>query len=168
MNQKVKFGIFTKPIHTEKLVNYLNQNTDLDYIISTQKPELLAYDFDVGVSYCFPHIVNVNYHPVGNRRIWYNYHPAPLPDYPRDTNYALAIRDKVKEYGVSLHIMTMDIDKGPLLEVKRFMLDSLPTNSNELGAISHYYLFQLFKETIELLARKPTGRIEFSRIKRKS
>jgi len=141
----MKYGIFTKPIHVEKIVNYLNQYTKIDYIISTSKEEICAYDYDIGISYCFPHIINVDDIP------WYNYHPAPLQEYPGLMNYACPIRDKVKNFGVTLHRMTNEVDKGPIIKVRRFKLDSLPVNSNELGNIAHYHLFQLFKETIREL-----------------
>ena len=139
----MKYGIFTKPIHVEKLANHLNQHPDIDYIISTSKEEIYAYDFDIGISYCFPYIVDVNSKP------WYNYHPAPLPKYPGLMNYAQPIHDKVKEFGVTLHRMTMEVDKGEIIATKLFPLPSIPCSTNELGNIAHYYLFQLFKETIE-------------------
>jgi len=147
--KKVRYGIFTKPIHVEKLVNYLNMNTDIDYIISTSRGELVAYDFDIGVSYCFPYIVDVNY-PLTDKRKWFNYHPAPLPEYPGINDDA--IYDKVTEFGVTLHMMTNKVDKGRIIKVRRFKLDSIPPSPNELGSIAHYHLFQLFKETIESLS----------------
>lgn len=140
---KIKFGIFTKPIHVEKIVNYLNRYTNVSYIISTSREEVYAYEYDVGISYCFPYIVKIDKIP------WYNYHPAPLPKYPGLMNYSHPIRDKVMEFGVTVHKMTNDVDKGKIIKVKHFKLKSLPSNTNELGCISHYYLFQLFKETIE-------------------
>lgn len=144
----MKYGFFTKKIHVEKLVNYLNMHTDIDYIISTERGEVFAYDFDIGISYCFPYIVDVNY-PISDDRKWFNYHPAPLPEYPGLRNYADAIRDKVTEFGVTLHLMTNEVDKGKIIKIKRFKLDSVPVSTNELGCIAHYYLFQLFKETIK-------------------
>lgn len=146
----MKYGIFTKPIHVEKIVNYLNQNTNLDYIISTNKYELYMYDFDIGISYCFPSLVDVNY-PIPNKRIWYNYHPAPLPEYEGANNYSDAIRDGVWKYAVTLHRMTMNLDRGEIIKRIDFPLQSIPVSTNELGSIAHYYLFQLFKETIESL-----------------
>ena len=142
----VKYAIFTKPIHVEKIVNFLN-TTDIDYVISTRKEEIYGYDFDIGVSYCFPYIVDVHY-PEKDRRKWFNYHPAPLPEYPGIRNYVDAISDKVVEYGVTLHVMTEQVDKGPIVKKMTFSLDSIPISTNELGNISHYKLFQLFKETI--------------------
>lgn len=147
MNEKIKFGIFTKPIHVEKLVNYLNQYTNIDYIISTSKEEIEAFEFDIGISYCFPYIVDVS------KRTWYNYHPAPLPEYSGLSNYSIPIHDNVTEFGVTVHKMTNVVDKGPIVKVKRFKLESLPINTNELGNIAHYYLFQLFKETVNELKK---------------
>ncbi|MCL6089222.1 MAG: hypothetical protein M1530_03620 [Candidatus Marsarchaeota archaeon] len=157
-----KYGIFTKPIHVEKLVNYLNQHTKLDYVISTRKDELRAFDFDVGVSYCFPYIVDINY-PVQDPRAWYNYHPAPLPKYPGLNNYSDAIADKVMEYGVTLHAMTMKVDGGEILAERGFRLASEPVSVNELGNITHYHLFQLFRETVDALGRKPKSKAEMER-----
>jgi len=142
----MKLGIFTKPIHIEKIVNYLNQHTNIDYIISTNKQEIDSFDFDIGISYCFPYIVDIKNKP------WYNYHPAPLK-YPGMKNYSEAIKDKVTDYAVTLHKMTNEVDNGPIVKVKHFKLNSVPINSNELGAITHYYLFQLFKETVEELVK---------------
>ena len=141
-----KLGIFTKPIHVEKIVNYLNQYTDIDYIISTDKKEIDMFDFDVGISYCFPYIIDIKDKP------WYNYHPAPL-EYPGFTNYTKPVEDKIKDFSVTLHKMTNEVDKGEIIKVKHFKLCSCPTSTNELGNITHYYLFQLFKDTIRELAK---------------
>ena len=144
----MKIGIFTKPIHVEKIVNYLNQHTNINYVISTSKQEVYAYDYDIGISYCFPYIVKIDKIP------WYNYHPAPLPKYPGLMNYTQPIYDKVKDFGVTLHEMTNEVDGGLIIKVRKFKLSSLPTSTNELGTISHYHLFQLFKETVELICNR--------------
>lgn len=151
----MKYGIFTKPMHVEKLVSYLNM-TDIKYVISTERKEIYAYEFDIGISYCWPWRIDVDWpQDINIHRIWYNYHPGILPRYPSIGSYAKAIRDKVTRFGVTLHRMTEEIDKGPVLVVKEFMLDSVPVNTNELGAITHYHLFQLFKETIKKLEKMP-------------
>lgn len=161
--ESVVFGIFTKPVHVEKIVNYLNQETDLKYVISTNKYELNALRFDVGVSYCFPHVIDVD-SPAQAERQWYNYHPAPLPDYKGMNCYSFAIRDRVTVFGVTLHVMTRELDSGPTLRIRRFNLDSEPVNTSELGSITHYYLFQLFRETIESLAFGPKSKSELDAI----
>jgi methionyl-tRNA formyltransferase len=135
--------IVTKPIHVEKICNYLNQYTNLKYVITTEKPEIHMFDYDIGISYCCPFIIKDF-----DKKPWYNYHPAPLPEYPGISNYSKPIKDKVTEFGVTVHRMTDKVDMGPIVRKKMFKLESVPVNSNELGNIAHYYLFQLFKETI--------------------
>lgn len=149
----MRYGIFTKPIHLEKIVNYLNKE-NVDYFIATTKQELNLNGFDIGVSYCFPYIVDINY-PEHDKHIWYNYHPAPLPEYPGMSNYIDAINNRVCEYGVTLHLMDERVDSGKVIKRKDFKLNSVPVHVNELGTITHYYLFQLFKETISYLQYFP-------------
>ena len=142
-----KLGIFTKPVHVTKLVNYLNEHCKrVEYVIGTRRDEVNALKFDVGVSYCFPHIVDVG------KKDWYNYHPAPLPEYPGLNNYSFAVKRGKKAFGVTLHKMTNIVDQGPIVKKEVFKLASKPTDVNELGTITHYHLFQLFKNTIRLLA----------------
>lgn len=140
-------GIFTKPTHVEKLHHFLNTlEWDFKYFISTKFEDLNAYNFDVGISYCFPRIIP-DCHLKDKK--WYNYHPAPLPRYPGLNCYAFAIKDKVKNFGVTLHEMTDKPDAGEILARQDFKLDTEPVHHNELGTIAHYYLFQLFKKTVE-------------------
>ena len=160
-----KYGIFTKPQHVEKLVNYLNQYTDIDYVISTNKYELVSLNFDIGISYCFPYIIDLN-DEYNKNRIWYNYHPAPLPRYGDLGNYQKGIKEKVEWWGVSLHLMVKKVDAGPVFQIDYFKLKEVPINTQELGDISHYYLFQLFKGTINLLKGCPKNKKEFDEIKK--
>jgi len=141
--RKVKFGIFTKPIHVEKIVNFLNLKTNYKYIISTDKRELYkCFDFDIGISYGFGDIIDIDKTCTKN---WFNFHPAMLPMYKGSGCYAKAIGDEVKFFGVSVHRMTMKIDTGFLIDEILFDLDVIPVSTNEIGCICHYYLFQLFK-----------------------
>lgn len=145
----MKYGIFTKPIHVEKIVNYLNQFTDIDYIISTDKRELYdCYNYDIGISYTFGSLIDISKTPT---RLWFNYHPAPLPEYRGADVYARAIKERVKHWTVTLHKMTMELDSGEIIRRIDFRLYSVPISTNEIGCVAHYYLFQLFKETIESL-----------------
>lgn len=151
------FGIFTKSIHVEKLVNYLNTKTDLDYVISTDKRELYNwYKYDVGISYGFGSIIDLNRVPA---KIFYNYHPAPLPEYKGGDVYARAVKEMVAGWGVTLHVMTDVLDTGKIIDEIRFKLMSSPSSTNEIGSIAHYYLFQLFKKTIKDLEIKGCEKI---------
>ena len=112
--RKLKYGIFTKPLCVEMLANFMTQRS-LDFFLSTSKYEFDQERFDIGVSYCFPHIVNVD-------RIqgvkWFNYHPAPLPEYKGMACYSNGVRDKVKTWGVTLHEMTNEVDSGEIISSK--------------------------------------------------
>ena len=44
--------------------------------------------------------------------------------------------------------MDENYDTGPIIKVKTFDLHEPPTSTQELGAVSHYFLFNLFKETV--------------------
>lgn len=149
----MKYAIFTKPIHVEKLTNYLTQYTDLDFIISTDKREIYKwYDYDIGISYAFGSLIDIDKTPT---KLWYNYHTAPLSEYKGADVYAKAIKDQVQKWAVTLHKMTMELDAGEIIKQIPFALRSPPTATNEIGSIAHYYLFQLFKETIKGL-EEPT------------
>jgi methionyl-tRNA formyltransferase len=77
-----------------------------------------------------------------------NYHPAPLPQYGGPTELEEAIKNNEIHWGVTVHYMDKNYDTGPIIKVKRFDLHEPPTSPQELGPVSHYFLFQLFKETI--------------------
>ena len=148
MSKEKVLGVFTKPEHIEKLASYLGKH-GIKFIISTRKDDMYRKDFDIGISYCFPHIVDVK----RDGRNWYNYHPAPLPEYPSITCIVSALNDKVLQYGVTLHRMSNKIDEGNILSKKMFTLLSIPENANELGTIAHYHLFQMFKNTIHIILK---------------
>ena len=139
----MRLGIFTKPCHVEKIVNYLNQWTDITYVISTEKSEIDLYDYEIGISYCWPYKVKDT-----ETKDWYNYHPGFLPVCRGIDCYTRAMLDG--RYGVTLHKMNDEFDSGEIIEVREF--EANPTNSQDLANITHYHLFQLFKDTVGGLA----------------
>ena len=58
------------------------------------------------------------------------------------------VENKEMDWGVTVHYMDENYDTGPIIRVKKIPLNEPPSDGNELGPISHYFLFQLFKETI--------------------
>ena len=147
MTRELKYGVFTKPLTVEMLANLMN-GKGLRFFLSTSRYELGQEQFDIGISYCFPHIIDVNKFP---GVCWFNYHPAPLPKYKGMTCFSDGVRDGVREWGVTLHRMINEVDSGEVVKIRRFGLDSIPSAVNELSNIAHYHLFQLFKETVESL-----------------
>jgi len=149
MGKSVKFGIFTKPHHIKKLRAYLIGSTISNFFISTDYQGPYTKKFDIGVSYCFPRIIDLD----KSHMPWFNYHPAPLPEYRGAHVYEEGIRDRVSRWGVTLHRMIQEVDSGTIIRERRFDLSSFPIAIDELGSIAHYHLYQLFKETIESLPK---------------
>ena len=142
--------VLTKKRHEGKIREFLGRA----YICTAEDGEVWTPppDYTLGVSYCWPWLVPP-YVLSWPAHGWINYHPAPLPEYkgPRET--LKAIQDKVLEWGVSVHVMDRTFDTGPLIECRRFPLWEPPTSTAELGAVAHWHLFKLFRDTIHSLSR---------------
>ena len=93
------------------------------------------------ISYCSsvivrPEILNLFQGPA------YNFHPGP-PSYPGVHPAHFAIYDGATRYGVTAHIMTADIDGGPLVGVDWFDISS-DINIEGLEEQAFTHLFKLF------------------------
>lgn len=143
----MRLGIFTKPEHVEKIVNYLNQYTSVIYVISTNKQEIDLFEYDIGISYCWPWKVSKEHLAL---RDWYNYHPGLLPECKGVDCYVRAMLDG--KYGVTLHRMDEGFDTGEIL--RRVQIPADPVNTQDLANITHYELFRLFQATIADIAER--------------
>jgi methionyl-tRNA formyltransferase len=145
--------VYTKERHVRKIENYLN-SLNLEHQIYTVKDNPKIEDFELGVSYCYPRKIT---EPIFSmpKKGFINYHPAPLPKYKGPTELEEAIKNKEVDWGVTVHKMDENYDTGQIIKIKKIPLHEPPTSDQELGSISHYFLFQLFKETIkEILEQK--------------
>jgi len=138
--------IFTKTRHIKKINNFLN-SINLKHEIYTIKDVVSLEKFDLGVSYCYPRKI---LHPLLTtpKKGFVNYHPGPLPKYKGPTELENAIKNKETHWGVTVHYMDENYDTGQIIKIKQIKLHESPTSEQELGAVSHYFLFELFKETI--------------------
>jgi len=139
--------VYTKERHTSKINNFLN-SLDLDHKIFTVKDNPLLQPFDLGVSYCYPRKIT---EPLLStpKKGFVNYHPGLLPKYKGPTELTEAIKNKEMHWGITVHFMDETYDTGPIIKIKKIELHEPPISTQELSAISHYFLFQLFKETIQ-------------------
>lgn len=138
--------VYTKTRHIWKIKEFLD-SLSLKYEIYTVKDIPPNSPFDLGVSYCYPRKIT---EPLLStpKKGFVNYHPAPLPKYKGPTELDEAIKNKEMHWGVTVHYMDENYDTGPIIKIKKIDLHEPPTSTQELGAISHYFLFQLFKETL--------------------
>lgn len=138
--------VYTKKRHISKIHEFLD-SLDLAHKIFTVDDNSDLGDFDLGISYCYPQKIT---EPLLTKPKFgfVNYHPAPLPKYKGPTELTEAIKNKETTWGVTVHYMDENFDTGPIIKLKQIRLHEPPTSTQELGAISHYFLFDLFKETI--------------------
>jgi len=146
--------IYTKNRHIDKIKEFLNNN-DIKFEIYTTKDTPPVKKFDLGVSYCYPRKITQPILSVPSKG-FVNFHPAPLPKYKGPTELDEAIKNKEVNWGVTVHYMDEDYDTGPIIKIKKITLHEPPTSHQELGAVSHYFLFDLFKETILDIYNKKT------------
>ena len=104
--------------------------------------------FDLGVSYCYPRKVTDPLLSLPAKG-FVNYHPGPLPNYKGPKESTDAINNREMQWGVTVHKMDEDYDTGSIIETLDIKLHEPPTSTVELGAVSHYFLFILFKNTIK-------------------
>lgn len=82
-----------------------------------------------------------------------NFHPAPLPDYRGLGGYNFAIFEELEYWGVSAHHVNAQFDKGDLVEVRRFPIDSEDLTAYRLESITQKMLYALFTEIISRVLR---------------
>ena len=138
--------IYTKQRHISKIHKYLD-SINLEHVIFTIKDSSSIESFELGISYCYPKKIT---NPLLSipKKGFINFHPGPLPKYKGPTELDDAIKNQEVSWGVTAHFMNEEYDTGPIIRVKEISLHEPPTSTQELGAISHYFLFQLFKDTI--------------------
>src|SRR5574337_1803272 len=143
MNNVIMIRVYTKERHKAKIDQFLN-SLGLEHEIYTIKDNPPITSFDLGVSYCYPRKIT---DPLLStpKKGFVNYHPAPLPKYKGPTELDEAIKNKEVQWGVTVHYMDENYDTGPIIKLKTVDLHEPPTSPQELGAVSHYFLFQLFK-----------------------
>jgi len=139
--------IYTKTRHIAKISDFLNMKK-LQHEIFTIHDTPPDTTFDLGVSYCYPRKIPKELLNIP-KIAFVNYHPGPLPKYKGPNESDDAIKNKEIHWGVTLHHMNEEYDSGKIIKILNFDLHEPPTSREELGAVSHYFLFKLFKETIE-------------------
>jgi len=82
-----------------------------------------------------------------------NIHPSLLPKYPGLNTHQRALDNQDQEHGASIHLVTPDLDAGPIIAQTRFKLSS---KHNTAQALAEHLLpmeHQLLVSTVELFAQ---------------
>jgi len=80
----------------------------------------------------------------------YNFHPGP-PSYPGWAPYCFAVYEQAKQYGVTAHAMSEEIDTGPIIGTKYFPLRP-GTTAKELNRLALVSMTMLFRRLAFMLA----------------
>ena len=143
--------VYTKTRHVKKISKFLNE-IDLQHEIFTTinppHPNHELEPFVLGISYCYPRKIENPLLSIPSKG-FINYHPGPLPKYKGPKESTDAINNKETNWGVTVHKMDENYDTGPIIKILDIKLHEPPTSTVELGAVSHYFLFKLFKDTIK-------------------
>ena len=140
-------NIFTKERHIPKISKFL-KSKKIEFKIYTTKDSTRSLNqFELGISYCYPKKIMNPFLSIPSKG-FVNYHPGPLPKYKGPNEFENAIRNKETEWGVTVHYMDENYDSGKIIKIQKFSLHEPPTSVNEIGALSHYFLFNLFNDII--------------------
>ena len=114
-------------------------------VVSRFKP---VDGFDVGLAYLYPNMMPKE---VLDKVPILNFHTAPLPDYKGFGGVNFAILDELKEWGVSVHWMTPELDSGPIVAVHRFPINPETETALSLDILAQNKLFELYMDTVHRL-----------------
>lgn len=76
-------------------------------------------EYDIGISFMYQYKVPAK---EVNTYTWFNFHPAPLPEYKGRNLCYHAIINGEKEFGATVHYMDENFDTGDIIEVFKFMV----------------------------------------------
>ena len=138
--------VFAKERHVKKIRRFLN-SLNLENEIYTIDSTPSDKPFVLGISYGYDKKITKDL-LLQSKLGFVNYHPAPLPEYRGRFAMCDAIKNQVMRWGVTVHYMDEEYDTGDIIKVKYFDLHEPPKSTDEMMAISHYFMFELFKETI--------------------
>jgi len=123
---------------------------NIEYELYKSKDYITLEPFDFGISYCYTKKIESPLLKLA-RKGFINYHPAPLPEYANTGNNNAsdrALEEKVTEWAVTVHYMNEKYDDGEIIQKKTYQLMEPAQSKDEHGALAHFHMWQLFRETV--------------------
>lgn len=100
-------------------------------------------EYDLGISFLYGYRIPAA--ELDGRKVWVNFHSAPLPEL-RGMGIAYhAIMQGTAQFGATIHYMDSGLDTGQLIEVRRFPIRPHHT-AGDLVQRSHRLLIHLFRK----------------------
>jgi methionyl-tRNA formyltransferase len=124
------------------------QSCHVVYSDTDNRPVEKFPDYDLGLAFLYGHRIPAS--ELDGRKLWINFHSAPLPEF-RGRNIAFhAIMQGATHFGATIHYMDASLDTGPLIEVQRFPIKPRHT-AGDLALRSHRLLLHLFRKHVPAL-----------------
>ena len=138
-------GIHTRVIDHRQFAT--REAFDRELLLCTQ-----SYDPDYIVLAGFMRILGLSFIQANRNKIL-NIHPSLLPFYKGLNTYQRAIDNGETEHGVSIHIVTAELDDGPVLMQGRYPIEKAdgPADLTRKGQGLEY---QMYPKLLQLLSEK--------------
>lgn len=122
----MKVLILTKHEYLEFIKeNYLQYNHEHSfYVWANDEPFPWDENYDVGISFMYTYKVPAK---EIKKHTWYNFHPAPLPEYKGRNLCYHAIMNGETRFGASIHYMDENFDTGPIIDVRHTTIGEYQT-----------------------------------------
>lgn len=117
-----------------------------DHLRAEITPLVPTGDDGILISYLWPERVTAE--ELARYRLALNFHPAPLPEYRGFAPYTWGVLNGAKEWGCTAHVMTPEIDEGPILRESRWYVDPAETTAENLRDEAHIMLRLLLKDVV--------------------
>lgn len=118
----MKVLILTNSSH-ERFVGDVIKDVGGTHLIMTHRLDEKFSDYnveyDVGISFMYQYKVPAK---EVNTHTWFNFHPAPLPEYKGRNLCYHAIMNGEKEFGTTVHYMDEGFDSGRIIDCFRFQI----------------------------------------------
>lgn len=122
----MKFLILTNPKHEEFIFETTRPFMDESFIMIYKGEdeidnwdELNGIGYDIGISFMYQYKVPKEQ----LTKTWFNFHPAPLPEYKGRNLCYHAIMNGAKSFGATVHYMDENFDTGGIIEAFDFPID---------------------------------------------
>lgn len=108
-------------------------------------------DCEVFISVMYDKLIDEAF--INSKRACYNFHPGVLPQYRGSGSYSWAIINGDSHAGVTIHKIDLDIDRGDILEVRKFTIGPVDT-AEDLFKLAEDQIFVAFQFWFPLMVDK--------------
>lgn len=140
--------IVTNPEHEEFVYRTVGEDfrDGLVFVITNENDYekfVTGYSYDTGISFMWKKKIRPR---ELKRAAWFNFHPAPLPEYKGRNLCYHAIMNGETEFGATVHYMDENFDTGDIIETHRFQIAEWHTagDVSELAISSSMLLFEKY------------------------